>query len=280
MDRGYARTPMGLQHYITAGNDGDAIVLLGSAGRSSRMFMDLVEHLSSRYRAIAVDVLGSGASDPLPPGATMQTLGNSVIALLDALHIDRAHLFGLHTGNKIGSAAAASAPDRVLSFVLCGQTHSIVPDREVRNHGIGDRAKTYAGGLDDEASRLIAWSMLSQRMSDLWWRADGFSSGDFAAAVEHVKRHALDELESFQAVPLMYAMNFAYDIVADWARIRVPTLVLEITTPREDALYGRQAKAVAGLISGAVTATMESTGYKHTFEDRAMELAETISGFC
>lgn len=279
MKRGYADTPLGQLHYRYAGA-GEPIVLLGSAGRSSRMFADLVAALSDRFTAFAVDVLGSGGSDPLPDGADMPLMATSIVQFLDAVGLPTASVFGLHTGNKIGSALAAASPNRVSHFVLCGQTHSIVPDLASRNSGIGDRAKTYGGGLDEQNSSLVAWSMLSQRMSDLWWRGEGFGDGEFDTAITQAKIKALDELESFEAVPTMYAMNFGYDMAQDWPRISVPTVVLEITTPREDALYGRQGELVAALIPGARVATMASSGYKHTFEDRAGELAEIITGFC
>jgi pimeloyl-ACP methyl ester carboxylesterase len=279
MERGYARTPAGLVHYWEAGT-GDPIVLLGSSGRSARMFHALIRALAPSHRAIGIDLLGSGGSDPLPVGATIPGLAENVVEVLDALGLGTVDLFGLHTGNKIGSALAARFPYRLRSFVLCGQTHSIVPDRQERNAGIGDRAKTYQGELDDDRAQLVAWAMLSQRMSDLWWNQEGFSTGNAADAVAAAHAVALDELQSFASVSRLYAANFAYDMARDWPRITVPTLVLEIVTPREQALYGRQGEDITDLIPGARLVTLTATGYKHTFEDRALELTEVIRDFC
>lgn len=278
---GYVNYDSGQLHYNDSGT-GAPIVLLGSAGRSSRMFSELSELLSSTYRVLALDLPGSGGSSPLPAGSSMITLAESVLAVLDALEIDTSYLFGLHTGNKVGTAFAVRWPDRVRKFVLCGQTHSLVPDLSARNKSIGDRARTYSGNLDSSRESLVEWSMLAQRVSTIWWSEKFFGRdlSNLSLSIERAKSAVLDEIESSSSVRSMYEMNFAYDIAEDWKRLDVPTLILELVTPREQAMYGQQGNLVQDLIRGSRLMTLGAEGYKLTLEDRAADLAASIAGFC
>jgi 3-oxoadipate enol-lactonase len=52
-------------------------------------------------------------------------LGDDVIAMLDALHIERLHWVGLSMGGMIGQNLALRYPQRLLSLVLCDTTSKI-----------------------------------------------------------------------------------------------------------------------------------------------------------
>ena len=112
MRRRYVDTPEGQVHVTEAGT-GPPLVLIGSAGRSARVFDGLIERLAPRFRVLAVDVPGCGNSDPLPPGASMATLAGAIVAVLDEAGIARTHFYGFQTGNKIGACLGAHWPDRV-----------------------------------------------------------------------------------------------------------------------------------------------------------------------
>ena len=64
MKRAYADIPEGQIHYRIEG-DGDPILLLHMAVASSDEYTRVMHFLSQRYRAIALDFLGTGDSDPL-----------------------------------------------------------------------------------------------------------------------------------------------------------------------------------------------------------------------
>jgi pimeloyl-ACP methyl ester carboxylesterase len=280
MQRGYVDTKLGQVHYVEHGEGGETILLLGSSSRSSRMFLNLMEVLAPNFRVIALDRLGTGSSDPLPSGLQMRDLGENVIDAMDALGIEKANIYGFHTGNKIGSTIAAGWPERVERFIFAGQTHSILPDAKDRNKAIGDRAKTYAGQLDEERGLVISWATLSQRVSSLWWQTEHFERGEPARGVQEAQRVLLDELQSFEAIRDLYSLNFGYDMEADWARITCPTLVLEVVTAREDYVYERQGEAVQAKIPGAELTRLETHGYKVTLENQAEDLGEIIRAYC
>ena len=94
------------------------------------------EHLLPRfapaYRSIAPDILGFGDSehpDPAPAGMLDYTRlrAESVLALLAALGIEKAHLVGNSMGGMIALTVALAAPERVDRLVLMGSGGAPVP---------------------------------------------------------------------------------------------------------------------------------------------------------
>jgi pimeloyl-ACP methyl ester carboxylesterase len=80
--------------------------------------------LQARYRLILLDARGHGLSDkPHDTGAyTLRERTGDVLAVLDALQIERAHFFGYSMGGWVGYGLAQQAPHRLKSLVL-GAAH-------------------------------------------------------------------------------------------------------------------------------------------------------------
>jgi len=78
------------------------------------------------YYAIAPDVLGFGDSehpDPAPAGGMVEYVdlrARSLVALLDALGVEKAHFVGNSMGGMITLRAAQIAPERIDKMVLMG----------------------------------------------------------------------------------------------------------------------------------------------------------------
>lgn len=275
MPRGYVGTELGQLHYRREGQ-GTPLLLLGSSGRSSRMYAPLSAMLARDFDVIAPDTAGFGESDPLPSGTTIPQLAACLVGLLDALGIARADIHGLHTGNKIATAMAVRWPDRVGRMVLAGQSHSLIPDRTQRNATILGIVRDYVEPRSGDTAALADWAAAWQRLTAIWWDrrlvAGGATPEDRAAA----KLLALDKLQS-EGTAALYAANFAYDLGAEFPRIPVPTLVLEVATPEEDRTIGRQGPAVQALIPGSALETIhEPEGHTLTLENRAADLAAII----
>jgi pimeloyl-ACP methyl ester carboxylesterase len=83
---------------------------------------ELALALRDRYRLIFADHRGQGRSDkPHDVGAyAIRTRVADVVAILDALGIERTHYAGFSWGARLGFAVGEHAPDRVRSLVLCG----------------------------------------------------------------------------------------------------------------------------------------------------------------
>ena len=281
MKRHYVDTNLAQVHVVTEGA-GKPLVLLGPAGRSTAVFSALIPLLSRRFRVVCLDLPGSGNSDPLPAGASIEALAQCVVCVLDAFELDRTSVYGLHTGNKIGAALAAHWPSRVDDLVLCGQSHSIIPSREERNRVIGTLVHEYfdaPAGLGKSAAALHYWAKLNRRICALWWPDELFTAEDSQAAVAYAKTLVLDEILAYDGTAALYQANFNYDLEADMRRISARTLVIEIATPREDKLIGRQGPLVQSIVAGASLATLEADGFILTLEDRAADIAEILLRF-
>jgi pimeloyl-ACP methyl ester carboxylesterase len=84
--------------------------------------MGYVEALERDYRLIIPDPLGQGESDK--PHATEACSPEhrvaDVVAVLDALAVDRAHFWGYSMGGRVGFDMGVRRPDRLTSLVLGG----------------------------------------------------------------------------------------------------------------------------------------------------------------
>jgi 3-oxoadipate enol-lactonase len=100
--------------YRVDGDDSrDALVLINSLGTDLRLWEPQMPELTRHFRVIRYDCRGHGASDVPPNPATIDRLGADLIALLDCLHSDIAHLCGLSLGGLTALWAAAYHRKRV-----------------------------------------------------------------------------------------------------------------------------------------------------------------------
>lgn len=177
---GYADTAMGQVHYRRAGL-GAPLLLLGSSGRSSSIFEGLMPLLAPHFDVVAIDTPGFGQSCPLPQGATIEALAACAAEVLDALGLRRCHLYGLHTGNKIATAFAGRWPERVDRLILAGQSHSLIPDRTLRNETILPIVRGYfEQPVPAPFTALADWAATFTRVSAAWWDPALAASGSMS----------------------------------------------------------------------------------------------------
>jgi 3-oxoadipate enol-lactonase len=110
--------PVRLHHEVAGRPDAPPLLLLNSLGSDLSMWDGQVGALSQRFRVIRCDTRGHGRS-PVPRGPyTVDDLGADVLALLDALGIQRADVAGVSLGGLIGMWLASHAATRVGRLVL------------------------------------------------------------------------------------------------------------------------------------------------------------------
>jgi pimeloyl-ACP methyl ester carboxylesterase len=262
MPRGYARTPQGEIHYAEEGA-GEALLFLHAVPRSQRYFRHALPLFAPHFRAIAMDIPGFGGSEPLRGAPTMQALAAAVVRFLDAMQLERAHLFGLHTGNKIAAALAAEFPQRLGDLVLAGQTHSLIPDKAGRDKAILHLSEHYFpkyGESADGAHRVRQWAAAHAELQTLWWpQAIRTAAAVSAADLENAEAMSLDYVQGWRNILPVYQANFSFDLEDCLKRIRARTLVLELLTPEEMHL-GEQAGRVCALVPGATAASLQGDG--------------------
>lgn len=97
-----------------------ALLLLHGFTGSATSWSNLLQALSPAIRLIALDLPGHGQTDaPTDPALyTMPAVARDIHALLDHLHIDRAHLLGYSMGGRLALYLALQRPDRWHSLIL------------------------------------------------------------------------------------------------------------------------------------------------------------------
>ena len=107
--------------------DGAPLLLVhGSAlSRSIWRGFGYIAALQDRYRLIAIDLRGHGRSGtPHEPTAyRMPLVIADILAVLDAVDVRAAHIFGYSFGARAGFSLADSHPERMLSLISAGGTY-------------------------------------------------------------------------------------------------------------------------------------------------------------
>jgi pimeloyl-ACP methyl ester carboxylesterase len=108
--------------YREAGpEDAPAVVLLHGYPSSSRMYNLLIPRLADRWRVVAPDYPGFGASEAPPPSRyayTFDHLAGTMDGLLERLGIGRYVLFMQDYGGPVGFRMALAHPQRVRALVV------------------------------------------------------------------------------------------------------------------------------------------------------------------
>jgi 3-oxoadipate enol-lactonase len=108
-----------VHHELTGPVGAPVVVLSCSLGTDLSMWDPQMEALRSHFRVLRYDIRGHGSS-PAPPGPySIADLGGDLLALLDRLDVERAHICGVSIGGMTGMWVAAHAPERVDRLVLC-----------------------------------------------------------------------------------------------------------------------------------------------------------------
>lgn len=105
----------------------DAPVLLfsNSLGTTLEMWKDQLDVFASSYRVVCYDTRGHGGS-PLTPGPyRFSELGDDVLAVMDALQIERAAFCGISMGGHTALWLGAKAGNRFSGIAVCNSAAKI-----------------------------------------------------------------------------------------------------------------------------------------------------------
>jgi 3-oxoadipate enol-lactonase len=149
-----------LAYRIDGPDDAPAIVMSNSLGTNLRMWDPQVALLSRDLRIVRYDCRGHGASD-VPSGPyTIEQLGHDLLALLDTLRIEQAHICGLSLGGMVGLWFAAKYPNRISRAVFANTAARIGSEESwnaridaVRTGGMGAIRDTVLAGFFSEGFR-------------------------------------------------------------------------------------------------------------------------------
>ena len=232
---------VGLYHEVHGPDTGPPLILLEGMGGDIPGWRRNIPVLASELRVIAYDFRGNGNSDEPTGPATMETFVEDTVALLDALGIERAHVYGQSFGGMVGQELALTRPERVRTLILgcthAGSRHAVRKDAKVPK-GEPWRAM-YAPGFPDRHPDHVAEDL---RIG--------------AAQPTHPEGgrrqwEAMQGFDTFDRLPTL----------------RVPTLVLHGT--EDQAIPVENARLLAERIPGAELVLLEGAGHLYHSEQAA-----------
>jgi pimeloyl-ACP methyl ester carboxylesterase len=147
---------------------GAPILCLHGLTRNSKDFEDLLPRFAAAgRRALALDVRGRGLSDrdPEPMRYNPMTYAQDVIAVLDALSVEKAAFVGTSMGGIISMIVAATAPQRIERVALNDVGPALDPAGIARIAG-------YVG----KSQPVVTWD----DAADAIWRINGVAFPDAA----------------------------------------------------------------------------------------------------
>jgi 3-oxoadipate enol-lactonase len=219
-----------VSHTVDGPPDAPVVVLSNSLGASRAMWDPQVPVLAERYRVVTYDTRGHGAS-PSPAGPySLDDLVDDVLALLDRVGAERAHVAGLSLGGMTALRLAARAPERVHRLaVLCTSA-------KTEPQGFLDRA----AAVRADGTAPIAAAVVSR------WLTPPYAAEhpDLVARLQAMITGCDDE--GYAACAEVVA---GIDLRQDLGRVTAPTLV--VSGAEDLALPPEHQRAIADGIAGA-----------------------------
>jgi len=140
-------------HYWTGGDQGDTLVFLHGATLDHRSWAPQTDAVSDRYRVVAVDLRGHGASTGR---FDFDAAVEDVLALLEHLPARHVVLVGLSLGANIAQEVIRRRPDRVLALVAADTTCNTAARHPLVASFTVAALKTQAAMAGDEFGRQAA----------------------------------------------------------------------------------------------------------------------------
>ena len=171
-------------------------MLAGSLGSTLAMWDPQAPALAEHLRVVRYDLRGHGRS-PVPPGPySMDDLVDDLVALLDRLEVERAHVVGLSLGGMIAIRMAVREPRRVDRLALMCTSASLGPpqgwaDRAaaVRADGTASIAAAVVGRwLTPEQHRAYPTLVAELEAMIASTSVEGYAAS--CAAIEHMDQRA------------------------------------------------------------------------------------------
>lgn len=175
---------------LETGPAGAPVVMLSHSHFSDhRMWRPQIDALAERFRVVAYDTRGHGASG-VPKGPySLDDLAGDALELMDALGFEEVNFVGLSMGGMIGMTLALKAPERVRSLLLC-DTAAEMPAGVWDERIATARAKGIAPLLEPTMARWFTPEFRTSTPETIAWIrgiASGTATDGYIACAEAIR---------------------------------------------------------------------------------------------
>jgi pimeloyl-ACP methyl ester carboxylesterase len=113
----------GLRMHVALAGSGQPVLLLHGFPQHWWEWRGVIPGLAQQHRVVCPDLRGAGWTDAPGTGYTQDQLLADVVALLDALDLDRVHVIGHDWGALLGFQLCLRHPSRVGAFLASAVPH-------------------------------------------------------------------------------------------------------------------------------------------------------------
>ena len=138
IERGLAKTFAGHIHWRACGA-GPVVMVSHINQQSSAVMVELLQALSTHFRAVAIDYPSHGNSDHIDWQPAIEDYARCVVEVMDALKIERAAALGEAVGSAVSIALGSRWPGRIGKVVLINTPY--FTDAATAKSDIADIAK-------------------------------------------------------------------------------------------------------------------------------------------
>lgn len=238
--------PVALHHRIDGPADAPVVVLIHLLGGSHAMWEPQRHVLAPGHRVVRCDLRGHGAS-PAPHGSyEMADLGTDVLALLDHIGAERAHVVGISLGGMVAMWLAARHPERVDKLVLISTSAQLGPAERWRERAERVRTDGVESIADDVVSRWFTPGYRARQPAEVAAVREmlvATPAGGYAACCGAIERMHL---------------------TADLSAIRAPTLA--IAAADDQSTPPEHLHRIARAVPGARVVVLEDAAHLTTIE--------------
>lgn len=115
----WVRGPQGQLRAEVGGQGGVPVIFVHGLAGNRHAWDNQFEHAQLTRRAVILDLRGHGESEPAADGDySIQAYASDVLAVADALNLERFVLVGHSLGGAVAGAVAGKAPDRVAGLLF------------------------------------------------------------------------------------------------------------------------------------------------------------------
>ena len=240
---------------------GAAVLLVHGLGYDRAGWGPLPDLLADDYRVVLFDNRGVGKSD-VPEGPySVSQLAEDAVAVLDAVGVDRAHVFGVSLGGYVAQELALTHPERVDKLVLGstapgGSRSYPMPQRGLdafgrfptmeRNEGLRLMVENSLGDHGVRERPELVEEIYAYRLEHApplsGWQAQAYSGATF---------DAFDRLSAIRA-PTLIVQGAADNVVdprnAELLADRIPNARVELFTDRGHLLVWEEGERIAQVV--------------------------------
>ncbi|MEZ5740524.1 MAG: alpha/beta hydrolase [Burkholderiaceae bacterium] len=206
-------------HYEQTG-DGPAIIFVHEFAGDCRSWEAQLRHFGRRYRCIAFNARGFPPSEvPGPEHYSQARARDDILAVADALAVERAHVVGLSMGGFATLHFGLAYPDRAASLVVAGCGYGAALDRQQQ---FADEARASAARFESigMAAAAKAFAVGPTRVQ--------FQNRDprgWQAFVEQMATHSVEgSARTMRGVQA--GRPSLYELTDQLRALQVPTLVI------------------------------------------------------